>query len=118
MNKLMISILLFFVITTCISQNKELENSILAVKPAIQFNSFKFNKALDKELKSSIIVMYKISDLNTVSLSVNTAYFSKPISKFAFENENYKKMQFYKYTLPKQIDFINFQRNINNSSLK
>ena len=113
MTKLIITIVLFFWITTCISQNKKSENSILTVKTVTQFDNFEFNKMLDKELKSSIIVMYKLSDLDTNLLSINIAYFSKPISKFAFENENYKKMQFYKYTLPKQIDFLNFQRNIN-----
>jgi len=118
MTKLIISILLFFAITTCISQNKKLENSILTVKPIIQFDDFKFNNNLNNELRSSIIVMYKLSDFDANSLSINTAYLFKPVSKFAFESENYRKMQFYKHNLPKQIDFLNFQRNINNSSLK
>ena len=112
MKKLSISIVLFFGISTCISQNKELDKSILSVKPTVQNNFSKFNIDLNKEIRSSIIAIYDINDLKMSSLSINTAYFYKPVSKFAYED--YNENQFFKKALPKHVDFLNFQRNINN----
>ena len=113
MNRLIFSTVLFFGIITCFSQNKELDSSILSVKPTLKFNEYNFNKNLDKELKSKILVLYKPEDFYTNTESINIDYFSKPLSKFALENDHYNKIQFYKNAAPKQIDFINFQRNIN-----
>ena len=114
MNRLLLIMLFFLGISTCFSQNTELDKSILSVKPIIKNDFSKFNKDLNKEIKFNIIAIYNKNDLNMSSLNINTAYFLKPMSKIAYED--YNETLFFKKSLPKHVDFLNFQRNINNPS--
>lgn len=92
------------------SQEKEV-NNILTVKSTTDFNSYHFNKTLKKELSSSILFVYNFKDLDSDNLKIRLSYLKKPISKYAFEN--FREMELYKNILPKPLDLINFQRNMN-----
>lgn len=93
------------------SQEKEIK-SILSIKSKLDFNSSLFNKKLQKELTSSILSIYNYKDIENGFFTIRLSYFNKPISKYAIEN--FREFELYKNALPKPIDFINFQRNMNN----
>ncbi len=93
------------------SQEKEIK-SILSIKSKINFDASHFNRSLKKELNTSILSVYYFEDLENENFTIRSLYLQKPISKYAFEN--FREMELYKNALPKPIDFINFQRNMNN----
>jgi len=107
---LFFSYLFIFSFLFLFSQENEV-NSILSIKSTTSFNSNQFNKTLKKELSSSILFVYNFKDLESDNLKIRLSYFKKPISKYAFEN--FREMELYKNILPKPLDLINFQRNMN-----
>ena len=112
MIKIYFSLAIVFLFTNSLFSQEKKEPSILTTQSKSTFSNFEFNTKLKKELSSSMIFIYSSNDLDKNNFNINIRYFNKPVSNIALES--YPEMEFYKSALPKKIDFINIQRQINN----
>ncbi len=112
MIKIYVFLIVVLLFTNSLFSQEKKEIRLLTVQPKSTFSDFDFNTKLKKELNSSLIFIYSSNDLDKNNFNINIRHFNKPISNIALES--YPEMRFYKNALPKKIDFINLQRQINN----
>jgi len=113
MKKYMLFLVLFTFTSVVFSQKNDNTKSILFVKNLNSKNTYinTFNKNLKHEITSKSLYLYTFNDLSK-NEAINLKFYYKPISKYAYEN--FREIEFYRKSIPKQVNLINFQRNINN----